>query len=150
MQDVASDKNADIKTYLDINLTNFVTKGSSSESWDTKLTDLDKPVKITLTLAEELRGQSSYYIIREHNGEITTIPAEYNAENGTLTFETDKFSTYTLTYKDVKNSNNSAVNNTNVVANPKTADSNILLISVIGLVSALGILISGLYLKLNY
>lgn len=96
MQDVASDKNADIKTYLDINLTNFVAKGSSSESWDTKLTDLDKPVKITLTLAEELRGQSSYYIIREHNEEITTIPAEYNAENGTLTFETDKFSDYAI------------------------------------------------------
>lgn len=138
--------------YYDIN-TYKALKDDNSVLLD-KVSETDKKVKVTLqipaNLKKVLEGYTrTYYVIRVHNGVADILDATLN-DDGTVSFETDKFSTYTLTYKDVKNSNNSAVNNTNVVANPKTADSNILLISVIGLVSALGILISGLYLKLNY
>ena len=35
-----------------------------------------------------------------HEGEATTIPATFDANAKTLTFETDKFSAYAIAYKD--------------------------------------------------
>ncbi len=42
-----------------------------------------------------------YQMVRVHNGKATILDADYNAANGTLTFESDMFSTYAILYKDV-------------------------------------------------
>ncbi len=138
--------------YYDINV--YKTLKEDNSILLDKVSETSKKAKITLEIPSDLENvlegyTRTYYVIRVHNGVSDILDVTLN-DDGTVSFESDKFSTYTLVYKDVKSNNNSAVNNTNVVANPKTADSNILLISVIGLVSALGALISGLYLKLNY
>ena len=69
-----------------------------------------------------------YTVIRVHDGKAEKLKTTLN-EDGTLTFETDKFSTYAITYEDVSNE-----------ASPTTGDkviySVILLgVSVIGLVA---------------
>ena len=42
-----------------------------------------------------------YYILRLHNGVVEKL--ETKVDGNTLSFETDKFSTYALTYTDVNN-----------------------------------------------
>lgn len=42
----------------------------------------------------------SYQIIRVHEGKAEIIPCEYSEETRTITFKTDKFSTYALVYTD--------------------------------------------------
>ena len=42
-----------------------------------------------------------FEIIRVHDGEAQVIPSEYDAEKHVVKFKSDRFSTYTLAYKDV-------------------------------------------------
>ena len=41
-----------------------------------------------------------FEVIRVHDGAAQIIDSEYDAENKVVRFKTDKFSTYTLAYKD--------------------------------------------------
>lgn len=59
-----------------------------------------------MILDKETFPGTDYTVIREHNGELTDLKAEYDAETGTLRFDTDLFSTYTI--KDISKG---AVNN---------------------------------------
>ena len=61
--------------------------------------------------------ERKYYIIREHEGQITIIPAKL--VDGYIQFDTDQFSTYALAYEDVQKSNGAKVDvktgdNTNI------------------------------------
>ena len=64
-----------------------------------------------------------YYILRLHNGVVDKLETKLNGD--ILSFETNKFSTYALTYEDVNN--------------PKTGD-NIIIYLILGLLSIIGIL----------
>jgi len=63
------------------------------------------PEKLTFTVAipegMDTEGKT-FVIIRVHNGEVTILDTVMN-EDGTLSFETDKFSTYALAYKEAVN-----------------------------------------------
>jgi hypothetical protein len=67
-------------------------------SVDSELTELLKPITITLTIPEELRSMTNFKMIRVHNGVVEVLEGTYNATNFTLTFTTDKFSTYGIQY----------------------------------------------------
>ena len=64
------------------------------------------PEKLTFTVAipegMDTEGKT-FVIIRVHNGEVTILDTVMN-EDGTLSFETDKFSTYAIAYKEIVNS----------------------------------------------
>ena len=104
-----------------------------------KLTRLENPIKITVDakdLIKDLPKEESgytrtYVVIRLHNGETDIIPATLNAD-GTIDFVTDRFSTYTIAYTDIKN--------------PKTGDSIIYFIVMLG-VSILGLISTLIYKK---
>lgn len=71
-----------------------------------KITETDTPIKIVLTVPEELRetipGLSrQWYLVRVHNGQAEQIDGEYDAQLGAITIETDRFSTYAFVYADV-------------------------------------------------
>jgi hypothetical protein len=72
------------------------------------ITTLSKPIVFTMTVPEDLvKTGRTFYIIRIHNGSAEKLEAVFNSENNTLTFETDKFSTYALAYTDsVNNTDN--------------------------------------------
>lgn len=44
--------------------------------------------------------ERTYFVIRVHDNVVTKLPAKVNAD-GTLSFETDCFSTYALAYEDI-------------------------------------------------
>lgn len=61
-------------------------------------------MKITVNIPQSVEGvkegyKRAYYIVRIHNGEATILDATENGD-GTISFETDKFSTYSLAYTD--------------------------------------------------
>lgn len=74
-------------------------------------TELDEAVKVTLDIPETIEKVKDgytrkYVVIRVHENkdgkyETTVLDAKDN-EDGTVTFETDRFSTYVLAYEDVK------------------------------------------------
>lgn len=118
--------------YYDINLY----KGLDENTKVEQLTESTDKVKVTLdipTTIDELKDgyERTYYVIRVHNGKTEVLETVLSKDGKSLTFETDKFSTYSLTYVDSKNE----------VKNPQTAD-NIMIYAIIGLISLAGIVVT--------
>ncbi len=64
-----------------------------------------RAISVTIVIPEKLRNKDVrtvryYQIIRLHGGKTTLIGGTYNEESAEFTFETDRFSTYALTYRD--------------------------------------------------
>lgn len=114
----------EVDTFLDISLNEVIYKGSTDEVWRTNLTELEDNSAVTLSLSDELKGHAEYKVLRDHEGVVEVLDAVYNPSTGTLTFDTDSFSTYAIAFNDE--------------ANPNTYD-NISIFVIIGLVSMLGI-----------
>lgn len=76
-----------------------------------KLTELENAVLIGLDVPNDIPELKTgytrkYYVIRIHNGKAERLDATY--ENGKVTFKTDKFSDYILTYEDVESKTSSS------------------------------------------
>ncbi|MCK7504573.1 MAG: hypothetical protein MZV70_11125 [Desulfobacterales bacterium] len=56
-----------------------------------------EPISITISIPEEYRGFRNYHVIRIHNGVAEVLETRHQ-DNQTLTFETDRFSTYAIAY----------------------------------------------------
>ncbi len=64
------------------------------------LNKLEEEITITVAIPEELKVEGrTYKVIRNHNGEVTVLDTVVN-EDGTISFKTDRFSTYALAYAD--------------------------------------------------
>lgn len=62
--------------------------------------ELGKEVAFTVAIPEELVKEGRvFYVVRVHEGVAEKLPVTLN-EDGTITFKTDKFSTYALVYED--------------------------------------------------
>ena len=82
---------------LDLNLFKQTdTEGTS------KVSQIPEKLAITIGLPEELAAMGSLLqevkIIRIHNGEVEILDTVYDAAAGTVTFHTDRFSIYSLSY----------------------------------------------------
>lgn len=78
------------------------------------LNKLEEEITITVAIPEELKAEGrTYKVIRNHNGEVTVLDTVVN-EDGTISFKTDRFSTYALAYADKEETN------TNPVVKPVT------------------------------
>lgn len=112
----------EIKLYLDMNLFSVINKGTQTDVWENKLTDLSGDLTVSLNLDESLRDiDGTFYVIRSHDEadgtkSYTKIKAIYNKEAGTVTFATNKFSTYALVLEK------DAVSSSVGVNVPKTGD----------------------------
>ena len=124
--------------YLDINL--FKKVGSNDA---TKVTETNGKVKASIVIPESLwKSGRIFEIIRVHDGVATAIAGTYDENTHVFTFETDKFSTYALAYKDPASSSNSGTtlnssNSTQSTA-PKTGDSNDVRVWYLLLMASLG------------
>ena len=86
-------------TFLDINL---IKKIGNTE---TKITNTTGMLKLTFEVPASLINKDAainrtYTIVRNHEGKVEFLKAEFNKETNQLTFETDKFSTYAVIYED--------------------------------------------------
>lgn len=90
-----ADKNAVSFSYLSISVEKWL-----DYAFDSEVTSTRKPITIVITLPVALRPMTSFKIIRVHNGVVSVLPSTYDAKKSTLTFTTDKFSTYAIQYSD--------------------------------------------------
>ena len=117
---------------------NFLLKANNSVLG--RLSVLKTKVSISVDLPEDVEEVEEgytrkYYVIRIHDGKAEKLDAEL--VDGKITFETDKFSNYTLTYVDTLNDSS---NDKELDDVPKTSDTGKALILVIStLTYALGI-----------
>ena len=135
--------------YLDINL--FKKVGSNDA---TKVTETNGKVKASIVIPESLwKSGRTFEIIRVHDGVATAIAGTYDENTHVFTFETDKFSTYALAYKDATSSDNnsstsdsstssdsSSSNSSNSTQStaPKTGDPNDIRVWYLLLIASLG------------
>lgn len=92
--------------YLDINLYKKVESDeNNTQITETQITETQKDINLSIDIPENLINENegvtrSYQLIRVHDGVAETLDAQYDAETKSLTFNTDRFSTYALGYKD--------------------------------------------------
>ena len=129
--------------YLDINL--FKKVGSNDA---TKVSETNGKVKASIVIPESLwKSGRTFEIIRVHDGVATAIAGTYDENTHVFTFETDKFSTYALAYKDpasssdsgtTSNSSSSNSSNSTQSTAPKTGDPNDIRVWYLLLIASLG------------
>ena len=100
------EKTADGSTvvqYLDLSVLMTVkAEGQADVTGEVK--ELADEVTFTIAVPKELKAVKDgytreYYVIRVHEGKTDKLPVTVNAD-GTLSFKTDRFSTYALAYTD--------------------------------------------------
>ncbi|SEB06283.1 Listeria/Bacterioides repeat-containing protein [Pseudobutyrivibrio sp. ACV-2] len=129
--------------YLDINL--FKKVGSNDA---TKVNETNGKVKASILIPESLwKIGRTFEIIRVHDGVATAIAGTYDENKHVFTFETDKFSTYALAYKDPASSSDSGTTSDSSSSNssnstqstaPKTGDPNDVRVWYLLLIASLG------------
>ena len=138
----AAKGDAELGMYLDLSLYKKI--GNDDPK---KVANTNGTVTITIKVPTKFVNKDfgvtrTYQIVRVHNGKAEVINCKYDAKAGTITFKTDKFSTYALVYKDAAkstgtntntNSNSSGTagnSSTGVVkpTSPKTGDSSNLIL----------------------
>ena len=60
------------------------------------LTLLNEPVEVCMKLNTDTYQGTGYQVVRNHNGRLEEVMTEYDYRSGTLTFFTDRFSSYSL------------------------------------------------------
>ena len=101
----ASTTNADNIEYFDISVFKEISISGQSQG-ATSIHELTTPLKLTIGVPKSFPAvadgyKRTYVVLRLHDGSVTVLPTTLNAD-GTLSFETDKFSTYALAYTDTK------------------------------------------------
>lgn len=101
---LAQVENAVSAEAVNLTLDQIVSKGDGI-NWENPVTQFDQPVKMKLQVAD-YDTVAGYEVVREHNGNLTKLTTSVS-ENGTLTFETNQFSTYFIvkTAKKADNGN---------------------------------------------
>ena len=111
-----------IGTILDIVLNKNVDGNKNS------VHELNSAIKLKVAIPENIINKDAsikreYSVIRIHNGESENISVDYNANDNTITFETDRFSTYAIVYKDIikntEDNNQSAISDNNTSVDSK-------------------------------
>ena len=97
---------------VNLTLDQIVSKGNGT-NWETPVTQFSQPVKMKLKVAD-YDTAAGYEVVREHNGNLTKLTTSMS-EDGTLTFETNQFSTYFIvkTAKKADNGNAKTENSSN-------------------------------------
>lgn len=86
-------------TFLEIDLTKKI------GAVETEISETNECVKITIDLSKDLINEfpgitRTYSVMRVHDGVVETLDTSHNEIKNTLTFETDRFSTYAIVYQD--------------------------------------------------
>lgn len=99
------------------------------------LLKLQNKINITIAIPDDMKVEDGKYVVlRNHNGKVDVLETKRNGD-GTVSFETDRFSTYALAYVPTKSAAAPETPATPAPVAPKTGDA-----SAIGLYSAVCIL----------
>ncbi|MDO5382126.1 MAG: choice-of-anchor I family protein [Eubacteriales bacterium] len=71
-----------------------------------ELHQLKEPITITVAIPSDIKVNGGQYVVlRNHNGTITALETKVN-EDGTVSFTTDRFSTYAIAFAEVNSNQN--------------------------------------------
>ncbi len=131
-------------TYLDISFMKEII-ASGGETSD-NITELANPIQITISIPEDMvksvgDTSGSYYIVRVHDGQVDILDTTFDTTAGTLTFETDRFSTYAIVFVEDVVEEAVAVTPAVTTTSPKTGESGLPLAGVAVIVLCLGVII---------
>lgn len=91
---------------VDMTIDQVISKGNG-DYWKTPISETSAPVEVSIIVpAGELLEGETYSVVREHEGIYEEIKATYDAAAELLTFDTDKFSKYTILKKSDGNNGN--------------------------------------------
>ena len=126
-----------VAMYLDLKVLASVTKDGSKVGNDVTISETGTAVKFTVALDDSFINTKNtvdrtYQVVRIHNGVVDVLPATFDADSKTITFETDKFSTYAVMYTDTPKASKT----------PATADN--MNVAVYGGVAVISVLAVGL------
>lgn len=109
---LAQVENAVSAEAVNLTLDQIVSKGDGT-NWENPVTQFGQPVKMNLKVVD-YDTAAGYAVVREHDGNLTNLPTSVS-EDGTLTFETNQFSTYFIvkTAKKADNGNAKTENSSN-------------------------------------
>ena len=68
------------------------------------------PIEVSITITDALINKTQgiereYKVLRVHNNKVDVLDASFDSSNKTITFKTDKFSTYAIVYRDTYKNN---------------------------------------------
>jgi len=90
VEDVDSTKSTQA---VDIKMDQLFYKNKADDLWTNNKAELDWPAEVRLTVEQAATG---YAVLREHDGIVERVEANYDEATKGLTFYSDKYSTYTL------------------------------------------------------
>ena len=95
-------ENVSVGKYFDITI---AVKNIDTGATEGTIDELTEAIKFTIEVPEDLPEVEEgfarkYFIIRNHEGKIEYLDVVLSEDGKSLSFETDKFSTYVLAYKD--------------------------------------------------
>lgn len=98
------------------------------------LNKLEEEITITIAIPEEMKAEGrTYKVIRNHDGVVEVLDTVVNAD-GTISFKTDRFSTYALAYADKEETSTTPVVTPTTpsisTTAPQTGDNNVVMIYV--------------------
>ena len=68
---------------------------------DVRVSELTQTITVSLVLPENIQGFKGYQVVSVHNGVYREIETTFDEETQTVTFVTDKFSSYAIVYEVV-------------------------------------------------
>ena len=93
------DSEATVFGTMDLAVSQAISKGNG-DFWETPMSETNTPVRISVGVpAEELADGETYSIVRNHEGVYEELDADYDPSSENLSFESDKFSEYTIIKK---------------------------------------------------
>lgn len=84
--------------FIDLTVKTVVKTKDGTKDIEGKVTETKAPLIIKIPLPQELKGKGHYVILRYHDGESDILTVK--VEGDYLIFETDRFSTYAIVYRD--------------------------------------------------
>ena len=126
---MVNDNNLILGKYIDVSMFMEINKDPLTKKAIHKTKNM---AKIELTIPEDIRfNNRKYYLLRLHDGVVDTVFEGFPSKDWKISFETDKFSIYTIAYTEEEFANID-------VNTPKTGDIIMLWVTVL-IISSLGI-----------
>lgn len=94
-----------VAMYLDLKVGIHILNVDGTTVKEAALAETGTPVQFTVALDDSFINTNNtvdrtYQVVRIHEGKVDVLPATFDPETKTITFESDKFSTYALMYTD--------------------------------------------------
>ncbi len=106
LEEVVTEAQYEVGRYLDIAMTMQVGDNDARA-----VTETNVPVEIVIDVPEDLQqAEREFSVIRIHDG-VATVLEDLDDNPATVTFQTDRFSSYTLVYQDAETRKAGDINN---------------------------------------